>query len=592
MKHSLWDRVPLRWRLFIATSTTITALFALAAWVSVHYTLAVADQSIRSELRAGISAYEGVWKSRTQLLSATTSLMAAMSDVRAAFMTRDPRTIRDSTQELWSRVSGATAGFFVLDAEGRLISSLNGNAAGLDTQALPIRIVSRRFPSQVSGFVRQGTQLFYTVFTPVYVQSSAEPLLLNVLCAAFRVDDRLTRELKQLTPDTDFVFAAGPAIFASTASPQLADAAAARRSLPGYIVANQILRDVNGAPIANLLVVHSYAHVQRSLRNLQTAITLAWLLTMALGLFVSSFLTRRLLFPVKLLDFAATRFAARDYGYRVPVRGSGELPRLARTFNAMCDSIQQAQAELVRQEQMAAIARLGSSLVHDLRNPLAAIYGGAEMLIDCDLAPDQSKRIARNIHRASQRMQDLLRDLLNLSKQQSRPAEFCDLRDIIDAAIESVSLRPDIHIQIDIPQGAEVLCDRIRVERVFTNLFANAIDAMPNGGRIVLHAEKSGTGLKVVVEDDGPGVPERIRPSLFKPFVTGKPAGLGLGLALSKQSMLEAGGDLVLADAKERAAGARFRVEFSQFRSGTRSDPRVREGEKVEGDPKIAGENA
>jgi signal transduction histidine kinase len=421
----------------------------------------------------------------------------------------------------------------------------------------------------VSGFIRQGNRLFYTVFTPVYVQSSREPLLLNVLCAAFKVDTHLASELKELAPNTDFVFASQSAIFGSTASSSLSLGAARRHLLPGYVLASEKLRDVAGAPVADLFVVHSYGQVLRSLHSLQRAITLAWVLTMIFGLLLSSYVTKRLLYSVKLLDVAARRFAARDYNYRVPVRGSGELPRLARTFNAMCDSIQQAQADLVRQEQMATIARLGSSLVHDLRNPLAAIYGGAEMLIDNDMPPEQVTRIARNIHRASQRMQDLLRDLLHVSKAQSRALEFCDLRDIVDAAIESVTVRPNVDLQVDIPQQTEVLCDRMRVERVFTNLFSNALDAMPLGGKISLHAKATAQGLDVVVEDSGPGVPEQIRPTLFQPFVTGKRSGMGLGLALSKQTMVEAGGDLQLIDSNG-SSGARFRLQFARVKIPTR----------------------
>ena len=95
------------------------------------------------------------------------------------------------------------------------------------------------------------------------------------------------------------------------------------------------------------------------------------------------------------------------------MKGNNELSRLAATFNQMSQSIEQAQADLIRQEQIHTIGRLGSSLVHDLRNPLAAIYGGAELLVDGHLPADQMRRIAKNIHRSCERVQVLLRDLLS-----------------------------------------------------------------------------------------------------------------------------------------------------------------------------------
>ena len=82
----------------------------------------------------------------------------------------------------------------------------------------------------------------------------------------------------------------------------------------------------------------------------------------------------------------------------------------------MCSSIRSARRELIQKEQIATIGRLSTSIVHDLRNPLAAIYGGAEMMVDSDLPPAQMKRLAQNIYRASRRIQELLQDLVNVSR--------------------------------------------------------------------------------------------------------------------------------------------------------------------------------
>src|SRR5436309_14507558 len=115
MRRAL-ENIPLRWRVFLATSITITILFAAAGWGLQRYPLSVADQSIRQEIRGSIQAYDAVWRARRQVLSAASSLMSGMSDVRSAFMTRDKTTIRDSAQELWSRVSNEqSAVFLVLD---------------------------------------------------------------------------------------------------------------------------------------------------------------------------------------------------------------------------------------------------------------------------------------------------------------------------------------------------------------------------------------------------------------------------------------------------------------------------------------------
>lgn len=569
----IFGKIPLQWRVFLATSITITILFVLAGWGLQDYALSVADQSVRSEIRASIQAYDALWKGRTQVLSATTALMAQMPNVRAAFGTRDEATIRDSAGDLWKHISDQSAAFLVLDPEGHLISSLGADSDDLAVPKIPMKEVRARFPAQLAGYLRQGSKLFYMVFTPVYVQTSHEPLLLNVLCAGFRIDTVVADQLKTLAPSSDFAFLDKHEVFASTLeskfgylSPGSLVPASGfdRQHIRGheFISLGQPLPDVAGKPIAELRILHSYENARAALTKLRRSLGLAWLVTVAVALLVSLLLTRRLLDPVKLLDRAATEIAARNYRYRVPVTGSDELSRLAATFNNMCDSIEQARADLIRQEQINTIGRLGSSLVHDLRNPLAAIYGGSEMLVDGQLPAEHTKRIASNIYRASHRVQELLRDLLNISRGETRNLEACRIREIVEAAVEAArATGSDVNIKIAVDDCAEVLADRTRSERVFTNLFSNAIDAMPEGGEVSVHSKTEGDNLVVFVDDTGPGVPAEVRAQLFRPFVTaGKRTGLGLGLMLSRQTMLDLGGDLQLIS--QSGPGACFCLRF------------------------------
>ena len=568
-----FSRMPLRWRVFTATSITITLLFVLAGCVLQNYALSVADQSVRAQIRASMQAYEALWKARTQVLSAATALMGAMSDVRAAFMTRDERTIRDSAEELWSRISDQSAAFVVLDPEGQVITSLGASRNGFSLPPIPLQQVRAKFPRQLAGYLRENTRLFYVVLTPVYVQTSHAAMLLNVLCAGFRIDNTVAGELKKLAPASEVAFLDRRQVFASTLESRfgpftrgalLPDSGADRERLHGeeFISAAQPLTDVMGVPIAELRILHSYEPVKISLSNLRRSLAFAWLATVVVALLVSLLMTQRLLDPIQVLDRAAAEITSRNYSYRVPVQGDDEFSRLAATFNQMCDSIEKARADLIRQEQMDTIGRLGSSLVHDLRNPLAAIYGGAEMLIDGHLPAEHMNRIASNIYRASHRMQELLRDLLNVSRGETGNLEPCRLRDMVEAAVEAIEpVSAGLRIKISIPEATEVVVDRTRAERVFTNLLSNAAEAMPDGGDVFVYIQEEAKNLMVYVEDTGPGVPEDVRSQLFRPFVTaGKRAGLGLGLTLSRQTMLELGGDLELVAAT--GPGARFRLRF------------------------------
>jgi len=240
------------------------------------------------------------------------------------------------------------------------------------------------------------------------------------------------------------------------------------------------------------------------------------------------------------------------------------MGRLARTFNNMCASIRQAREDLIRQERISTIGRLSGSIVHDLRNPLAAIYGGAEMLVDTDLPPSHVKRLAGNIYRASRRIQELLQDLLNVSRGKSGAPEVCRLREVASAACDSLAsmaAAQNVTIELAIPAEIEVPMERSRMERAFVNLIANSLEAMPEGGVVRISSELQDGAAVVHVEDNGPGIPPEIRSRLFQPFVSaGKRNGLGLGLALSRQTVLEHGGDMWVENVAGRGARFSFRL--------------------------------
>jgi signal transduction histidine kinase len=230
----------------------------------------------------------------------------------------------------------------------------------------------------------------------------------------------------------------------------------------------------------------------------------------------------------------------------------------------MCASIRSAREELIRKERLSTIARLSASIVHDLRNPLASIFGGSEMLVDGDLSHDQVRRLSLNIYRASRRVQALLQELSDVRRGQGHSRERCRLREIIEAALDSISApvaEHNIDVQLQVPNEIELPLDRSPMERVFENLLANAVEAMPGGGMLRVTAERRDGAVLVSVEDSGPGIPAAIATQLFRPFVTaGKKSGTGLGLALSKETVLEHGGEL-WADLQV-ASGARFIVRL------------------------------
>src|SRR5579863_2164305 len=215
-----------------------------------------------------------------------------------------------------------------------------------------------------------------------------------------------------------------------------------------------------------------------------------------------------------------------------------------------------------RSESRSQASWLSASILHDLRNPVGTIYAGAEMLMALDTTPHQVKRLAANMHRAAGRMRELLIDLASATYGNRSTPEICDIREIIAEGSDAAAAAMDnqrVQILLDVPGQIKLSLARSRMNLMFFNLITNALEAMPGGGEVRIGATRNRDYVLVAIEDTGPGIPHEIRDKVFEPFVTaGKENGLGLGLALSRQAVLDHGDDMWI----EPAAGARFVIRF------------------------------
>lgn len=562
-------RPSLLWKILLSTSIAITLLFGITGWLVQQQASASMLQALHEEVSASFHVYDALWRSRVRTLASVSRILSSMSDVRAAFSTGDSYTIRDTASDLWSRIADPDAVFLVTDPHGVVIASPAGFSENIRGVLPFVPAVRSRFPEQISGFVFIGPDLFQVAVTPVYVQSGPEQTLINVVVAGYRIGPPIAEQLKNATGGSEFVFRSGERTIASTTGTAVAEeirkAAAENRAPAQYAPLRTELRDLQGVPVAELWILRSFEAANRRIASLRNNIFVIYLAALGSALLLTSFLARRIVEPVKQLDRAVAEVARQNYNVRVNIPSDDEIGRLGSTFNSMLNSLAQAREELIRQERISTIGQLSTSIVHDLRNPLAAIYGGAEMLVDGDLPPAQVERLSRNIYRASRNIQELLQQLSDASKGAPDRTEMCRVREVVTAGLDVVRALADsagVTVRIDIPEDVEVPVARARMERVFSNLFINSIEAMKGPGTIVVTCEVRDGAVLVDVADSGPGVAPEIRSRLFQPFTTeGKKNGLGLGLALSRQSVLNQGGDMWLVG--DGGPGARFRLRLA-----------------------------
>ncbi len=581
MKSPL-SRVSLLWKVMLSTSAAITVVFAVTGWIAVKSTIRATSESVDHEVQASFQTYQSLWKSRADRLSSISAILSAMSDVRAAFGTGDEATIRDTAAELWSRVSDEDAIFLVTSPGGRVIASLGGIARESLPRDLPV--VSQalpHFPAQATGFLARGDRLYHITITPVYVQASGGTALLDVLVAGYDINRGVAEHLKRSTGGSEFVFLSEGRVIAATLPSR--DAALIARQLSAtrtrvragaseYAPLITPLTDINGGTVGQLAILRSFDTADREIASLGRNISLLWLASMVAGLVLAYFPARRIVEPVKELDRAAAEVARQNYDCEVVVKSEDELGRLGATFNAMCASIRKAREDLIHSERISTIGRLATSVVHDLRNPLAAVYGGAEMLMYAQLSEEQIKRLARNMYQASQRIQGLLQELLDVSR--GKPGEVTpqNLHDLVTDVVHSFAATAEaqsVKIELDVPEDLEVPLDQHRIRRVFMNLMGNAIEAMPQGGTLTISAKDKGGSVLVDVRDTGPGIAPEIRDRLFQPFVTARKAtGLGLGLALARQAVMDHGGDMWANPTLAQGACFSFRLPLHPLGNG------------------------
>lgn len=199
--------------------------------------------------------------------------------------------------------------------------------------------------------------------------------------------------------------------------------------------------------------------------------------------------------------------------------------------------LQSTQQQLIQSEKLAATGQLTAGIVHDVKNPLAVIKGLAEELQEEVLlsaeATEQLKMIRDNANRANQIVSDLLK-FASQATPAMKQQNICDTVKTSLRLTDYLARKAKVEVVSEIPSDPlMVTYDSTQIEQVLVNLYQNAIQAMPNGGKLHVRLNREEKGISLQVQDEGVGIPEENLPRIFDPFFTTKPEGEGTGLGLS-----------------------------------------------------------
>jgi len=330
-----------------------------------------------------------------------------------------------------------------------------------------------------------------------------------------------------------------------------------------YVSAYEPIYDMDQQPIGMLyvgLLKDKFSDVTRRTLALFGLITLAGVLAAgAAGWKLANSMSR----PLSSLASASAAIARGELSQELPVQSSDEIGSLTRAFNTMARSLkerdellkQRTRLELSRSERLAAIGRLAAGVAHEINNPLTGVLTFAHLLLKD--APDGSRtrEDLETIIEATTRCRDIVRGLLDFSRQNEPHTRPSDLNSVLREALALTQNQAHInHVSVaeeldpDLP---DVVIDANQIQQVAVNVIVNAIDAMPDGGRLTVRTRRVRDGAERVafeIADTGSGIREEDLEHVFDPFFTTKPVGMGtgLGLAIAYGVVAEHGGRIEL----------------------------------------------
>jgi two-component system, NtrC family, nitrogen regulation sensor histidine kinase NtrY len=324
--------------------------------------------------------------------------------------------------------------------------------------------------------------------------------------------------------------------------------------------------------LAILLIGNSRRSYVELMRRIRSAALLVGGGGILLAILLSSWAAARVTRPVEQLAHAAQEVAAGNWTARVDVLGDDELGQLADSFNRMTTELLGQKERLMQAERVAAWRELARRLAHELKNPLFPLQLTVENLVRArQQNPEQFEEVFRESSRT------LLAEIANLKGIIGRFSEFSKMpqpqlksvqvNEVIRGVVQLVQAQLEApghakincDLQMD-PHLEPVAADAELLHRAISNLVLNAMDAMPQGGRLTLRTRDDGGKVVIEVADTGAGLTPEECERVFTPYYTSKQHGTGLGLAIVQSVVSDHGGSIRVQS--EPGRGTTFVIEL------------------------------
>jgi signal transduction histidine kinase len=564
----------------IIAGTTASSLLIVRSRLQNHV-----QETLAADLQHSVETFQDLEAHRRSTLDQESALLASLPSLKALMTTSDPRTIMDDAVDFW-KTSGNDL-FALADGNSRVLSA---NAQGADNTDQLKSDVQAVIHDPSRHYLLSGGKLYEYSVRPLFFGSAANGTLLGYVVSGYAVDHRLLQEVGR-GAGAEAAFITGKDIVASTLPREKRELlqgmiANLRQNSEGivtigserYLASTKDMSNGAGAPL-RLVVMKSFNEADRTEHEINRLVFLASLLAIAVGSLLMLLLARMVTRPLELLATGLRAFGEGDPKYLLPSAGTQEVRYLSRVFAQMRDEIQKKNRALVESERLATIGRMASSVSHDLRHYLAAVYANAEFLASPVLPANERAELFDEIRLAVHGTTDMLDSLLIFGRTGAALQRVpTSMSTVVSRAVALVRAHPDaerVTVRVETKADVTAAIDTKQMERAIYNLLLNGCQSARQSTdrrevRILLDGDE--TTASVTITDSGLGVAEGIRESLFDPFVSlGKQKGTGLGLTLAWSVAREHDGSVQVVSS--RPGEAVFRLTVSRAVSpGTKSN--------------------
>ena len=314
-----------------------------------------------------------------------------------------------------------------------------------------------------------------------------------------------------------------------------------------------------------ILMMESTSVAFRPVLHLLWGMLALLVLTMTIGVWIASRLAGRIAQPIVELTAFTRRFRQGDESLpERPSTATSEVAELFSAYVAMIRALEGSREQVVRAGKLAVVGEMAAIMAHEIRTPMSIVRSSAQLLDRQPGLSEKERELIGFMLGETERLNRLVTMLLECARPKRPEFQPQDLHAIVRNVLDLLSTRVEaarVNVELDLESRPVVFdCDKEQMMQVFLNLILNALQFIPEGGKLGIRTSLDAGALRISVSDDGPGVPAPIRERIFDPFFSRREGGIGLGLTIVQQIVQAHGGEIAVGESAW--GGAAFNMRF------------------------------